>query len=535
MAKLLCNGYLSKEYKSISVLKMDEIEIVQITIYRIKKLVILLNLISLKSNTIATDLSHKHTQPPSLNGSNRQICHFSPQASVVQIGHFISVCLQRQIEKISGQAARYSSNPERPPGEEGVGCPQCQLDCRVLLLQSGVDARRHKHRIDAEKKRNPSTNNTPFWDKTLLLDQVQSESPGPKRRLGPGTRHSCRRISLPPLQLTVQTANPAAPPPSLKINVKGLLKWMDVNRSGLRFFSKCLVVTSITAESDTSLTILDLMQQDGREEDKRGDAFPGERLDCRAVVAATRTMESSYENEVGVIDWVVRNGEGMSFRSKQLIKINPAEYEGSLKLQRRQRQKNLTVCLPVVLLMTKVTAGTKCRRQQQGDAISIQTTGRDSEEFMNQDGPRSTPCDIFSCDRRLCETACDSTSDLLPPSRLFLVTLIPESLRLVSRQDGGIKLKRLNEGPSMSKLRTTKDKSVLYLSDLLKPYIPSCALCSCRSPRVKTISWLWLFLLAAEIQDTPVMVKLQFQSWLVMAASRPSCRQRHQSADITLI
>lgn len=36
----------------------------------------------------------------------------------------------------------------------------------------------------------------------------------------------------------------------------------------------------------------------------KGGGVPGERLDHQAVVAATRTMESSYENEVGVIDWV---------------------------------------------------------------------------------------------------------------------------------------------------------------------------------------------------------------------------------------
>lgn len=40
-------------------------------------------------------------------------------------------------------------------------------------------------------------------------------------------------------------------------------------------------------------------------EDRRGEeAVPGERLDHQPVVAATRTMESSYENEVGVIDWL---------------------------------------------------------------------------------------------------------------------------------------------------------------------------------------------------------------------------------------
>lgn len=55
------------------------------------------------------------------------------------------------------------------------------------------------------------------------------------------------------------------------------------------------------------------MQRDGgREERWRGEdeggmggaRVPGERPDHQAVVAATRTMESSYENEVGVIDWV---------------------------------------------------------------------------------------------------------------------------------------------------------------------------------------------------------------------------------------
>ena len=45
----------------------------------------------------------------------------------------------------------------------------------------------------------------------------------------------------------------------------------------------------------------------GEEEEeggRRGARVPGERPDHRAVVAATGTMESSYENEVGVIDWV---------------------------------------------------------------------------------------------------------------------------------------------------------------------------------------------------------------------------------------
>ncbi|KAK2892268.1 hypothetical protein Q8A73_017933 [Channa argus] len=314
----------------------------------------------------------------------------------------------RQIEKISGQAARYSSNPERPPGEEGVGCPQCQLDCRVLLLQSGVDARRHKHRIDAEKKRNPSTNNTPFWDKTLLLDQVQSESPVDSDlllsvlislvlQLLPSQLDSVEpdRVSQPRNQLAADTDLPP-PPLHLPQDPNGVLVLAHGTAVG------CLVVTSITAESDTSLTILDLMQQDGREEDKRGDAFPGERLDCRAVVAATRTMESSYENEVGVIDWV---------------------------------------------------------------------------EFMNQDGPRSTPCDIFSCDRRLCETACDSTSDLLPPSRLFLVTLIPESLRLVSRARKNLQ----REGEGERKSEDVKRAVITDLEALVT--FPSLILPSCPTKR----------------------------------------------------
>lgn len=35
-----------------------------------------------------------------------------------------------------------------------------------------------------------------------------------------------------------------------------------------------------------------------------GTYISRERLDYQAVVAAMSTMESSYENEVGVIDWV---------------------------------------------------------------------------------------------------------------------------------------------------------------------------------------------------------------------------------------
>ncbi len=54
---------------------------------------------------------------------------------------------------------------------------------------------------------------------------------GPKRRLRPGTRHSCQRISLPPPPLTAQPANLANPPP-LKMNVEGLLKWMGERRGG---------------------------------------------------------------------------------------------------------------------------------------------------------------------------------------------------------------------------------------------------------------------------------------------------------------
>lgn len=55
------------------------------------------------------------------------------------------------------------------------------------------------------------------------------------------------------------------------------------------------------------------MQRDGGEgwgegvrmrEGGGGVSVPGDQPDHRAVVAATRTMESSYENEVGVIDWV---------------------------------------------------------------------------------------------------------------------------------------------------------------------------------------------------------------------------------------
>lgn len=59
-----------------------------------------------------------------------------------------------------------------------------------------------------------------------------------------------------------------------------------------------LVVPSIIAESDTSLTILDLSGGGG------GSMGPGGGPHHQALVAATRTMESSYENEVGVIDWV---------------------------------------------------------------------------------------------------------------------------------------------------------------------------------------------------------------------------------------
>lgn len=40
------------------------------------------------------------------------------------------------------------------------------------------------------------------------------------------------------------------------------------------------------------------------EEGRRRSSVPGEHPPHQPVVAATRTMESSYENEVGVIDWV---------------------------------------------------------------------------------------------------------------------------------------------------------------------------------------------------------------------------------------
>lgn len=42
----------------------------------------------------------------------------------------------------------------------------------------------------------------------------------------------------------------------------------------------------------------------GRGRQGGGVRVPGERPDHQSVVAATRTMESSYENEVCVIDWV---------------------------------------------------------------------------------------------------------------------------------------------------------------------------------------------------------------------------------------
>lgn len=45
---------------------------------------------------------------------------------------------------------------------------------------------------------------------------------------------------------------------------------------------------------------MDPVQQDER----GGGGVPGEGLDHQDVVAVMRTMESSYENEVGVIDWV---------------------------------------------------------------------------------------------------------------------------------------------------------------------------------------------------------------------------------------
>lgn len=35
-----------------------------------------------------------------------------------------------------------------------------------------------------------------------------------------------------------------------------------------------------------------------------GTCVPGDGLDYQAVVAAMSAMESGYENEVGIIDWV---------------------------------------------------------------------------------------------------------------------------------------------------------------------------------------------------------------------------------------
>lgn len=159
--------------------------------------------------------------------------------------------------------------------------------------------------------------------------------PGPKRRLHPGTRHSCRHISLPLSPLTAQPANPDNPP-ALKMNVEGLLKWMgegehcayggeeaavfqrkycywshpvvlDVNRSNLRFFWKCLIVASIIAESDTSLTILDLMQRDGGEWEREA----GRRSTCPRRASGSSVCCCCDEDDgVELWKWSVRNWLG---------------------------------------------------------------------------------------------------------------------------------------------------------------------------------------------------------------------------------